>query len=52
MRPNLNRIKKKTALKEAVVTGICKIGDERAALGVMDFQFPRRFDGLGRRRKN
>ena len=30
---------KKTALKEAVVTGICKIGDERAALGVMDFSF-------------
>jgi acetyl-CoA carboxylase carboxyl transferase subunit beta len=30
---------KKTALKEAVVTGIGKIGDERAALGVMDFNF-------------
>ena len=30
---------KKTALKEAVVTGICKIGDQRAALGVMDFSF-------------
>ncbi|HEY4984968.1 MAG TPA: acetyl-CoA carboxylase carboxyl transferase subunit beta, partial [Verrucomicrobiae bacterium] len=28
---------KKTALKDAVVTGICKIGEDRAALGVMDF---------------
>ncbi|MGA2282007.1 MAG: acetyl-CoA carboxylase, carboxyltransferase subunit beta [Verrucomicrobiota bacterium] len=30
---------KRTSLKDAVVTGICKIGDERAALGVMDFSF-------------
>ena len=30
---------KKTALKDAVVTGICKIGEDRAALGVMDFSF-------------
>jgi acetyl-CoA carboxylase carboxyl transferase subunit beta len=30
---------KRTSLKDAVVTGICKIGEERAALGVMDFNF-------------
>ena len=30
---------KKTSLKDAVVTGICKIGEDRAALGVMDFSF-------------
>ena len=30
---------KRTSLKDAVVTGICKIGGERAALGVMDFSF-------------
>ncbi|MGA2787015.1 MAG: acetyl-CoA carboxylase, carboxyltransferase subunit beta [Verrucomicrobiota bacterium] len=30
---------KRTSLKDAVVTGICKIGDEHAALGVMDFSF-------------
>ena len=30
---------KKTTLKDAVVTGICKIGEHRAALGVMDFSF-------------
>jgi acetyl-CoA carboxylase carboxyl transferase subunit beta len=28
-----------TGLKDAVITGICKIGDHRAALGVMDFKF-------------
>jgi acetyl-CoA carboxylase carboxyl transferase subunit beta len=30
---------KRTSLKDAVVTGICKIGEECAALGVMDFNF-------------
>jgi len=30
---------KRTALKDAVVTGLCKIGEHRAALGVMDFSF-------------
>jgi acetyl-CoA carboxylase carboxyl transferase subunit beta len=30
---------KRTSLKDAVVTGICKIGEEHAALGVMDFSF-------------
>jgi acetyl-CoA carboxylase carboxyl transferase subunit beta len=30
---------KRTSLKDAVVTGICKIGEDRAALGVMDFSF-------------
>src|SRR5512136_568830 len=28
-----------TGLKDAVLTGICKIGEHRAALGVMDFAF-------------
>ena len=28
-----------TGLKDAVITGICKIGDHRVALGVMDFTF-------------
>jgi len=28
-----------TGLKDAVITGICKIGGHRAALGVMDFNF-------------
>ncbi len=28
-----------TGLKDAVITGICKIGDHRAGLGVMDFKF-------------
>jgi acetyl-CoA carboxylase carboxyl transferase subunit beta len=28
-----------TGLKDAVLTGICKIGEHRAALGVMDFSF-------------
>jgi len=35
----LQEYQKSTALKDAVVTGICKIGDKRAALGVMDFSF-------------
>ena len=30
---------KRTSLKDAVITGICKIGEDRAALGVMDFSF-------------
>jgi len=30
---------KRTGLKDAVVTGLCKIGEHRAALGVMDFSF-------------
>jgi acetyl-CoA carboxylase carboxyl transferase subunit beta len=30
---------KRTSLKDAVVTGICKIDGEHAALGVMDFSF-------------
>ena len=28
-----------TGLKDAVITGLCKIGEHRAALGVMDFSF-------------
>jgi acetyl-CoA carboxylase carboxyl transferase subunit beta len=28
-----------TGLKDAVITGICKLGEQRAALGVMDFKF-------------
>jgi acetyl-CoA carboxylase carboxyl transferase subunit beta len=42
---------KKTNLKDAVVTGIGMIGKHRVGLGVMDFSFPRRLDGLGGRRK-
>ena len=30
---------KRTTLKDAVVTGLCKIGEHRVALGVMDFSF-------------
>jgi acetyl-CoA carboxylase carboxyl transferase subunit beta len=30
---------KSTGLKDAVITGICKIGEHRTALGVMDFSF-------------
>jgi acetyl-CoA carboxylase carboxyl transferase subunit beta len=30
---------KKTGLKDAVITGICKINHHRAALGIMDFSF-------------
>ena len=30
---------KSTGLKDAVITGLCKIGEHRAALGVMDFSF-------------
>jgi acetyl-CoA carboxylase carboxyl transferase subunit beta len=35
----LESYQKSTGLKDAVITGICKIGDHRAALGVMDFSF-------------
>ncbi|HTV75474.1 MAG TPA: acetyl-CoA carboxylase, carboxyltransferase subunit beta [Candidatus Saccharimonadales bacterium] len=35
----LEAYKKNTMLKDAVVTGLCKIGSHRAALGVMDFNF-------------
>ncbi len=35
----LERDKKATLLKDAVVTGLCKIGERRVALGVMEFGF-------------
>src|ERR1039457_5216005 len=35
----LEKYQKSTGLKDAVITGICKIGPHRAALGVMDFKF-------------
>ena len=35
----LEAYQKSTGLKDAVITGICKIGEHRAALGVMDFSF-------------
>ena len=35
----LEAYKKSTGLKDAVITGIGKIGEHRAALGVMDFSF-------------
>ena len=35
----LEAYRKSTTLKDAVVTGICKIGPHRVALGVMDFGF-------------
>jgi acetyl-CoA carboxylase carboxyl transferase subunit beta len=35
----LEEYQKSTTLKDAVITGICKIGPHRAALGVMDFDF-------------
>jgi acetyl-CoA carboxylase carboxyl transferase subunit beta len=38
-RGKLERDRRNTMLKDAVVTGICKIGKHRAALGVMDFSF-------------
>jgi acetyl-CoA carboxylase carboxyl transferase subunit beta len=38
-RGKLERDVKATMLKDAVVTGICKIGAHRVALGVMDFGF-------------
>jgi acetyl-CoA carboxylase carboxyl transferase subunit beta len=35
----LERDRKATLLKDAVITGLCKIGPHRAALGVMEFGF-------------
>ena len=35
----LAEYQKSTGLKDAVTTGLCKIGEHRAALGVMDFSF-------------
>ena len=35
----LEKYQKSTGLKDAVITGVCKIGEYRAALGVMDFKF-------------
>jgi acetyl-CoA carboxylase carboxyl transferase subunit beta len=35
----LEGYQKSTGLKDAVLTGICKIGEHRVALGVMDFSF-------------
>jgi acetyl-CoA carboxylase carboxyl transferase subunit beta len=35
----LDAYRKNTTLKDAVVTGLCKIGAHRVALGVMDFNF-------------
>lgn len=35
----LEEYRKSTGLKDAVITGICQIGEHRAGLGVMDFSF-------------
>jgi len=35
----LEKYQRTTGLKDAVITGICKIGEHRTALGVMDFTF-------------
>jgi acetyl-CoA carboxylase carboxyl transferase subunit beta len=35
----LEEYQKSTGLKDAVITGVCKIGEHRSALGVMDFTF-------------
>jgi len=35
----LNKYQQETGLKDAVITGVCKIGEHRVALGVMDFKF-------------
>src|SRR6266550_5326202 len=35
----LDKYRKSTGLKDAVITGIGKLADQRAALGVMDFSF-------------
>ena len=35
----LAEYQKSTSLKDAVITGLCKIGEHRTALGVMDFSF-------------
>jgi len=35
----LEKYQQETGLKDAVITGLCKMGEHRAALGVMDFKF-------------
>jgi len=35
----LEDYQRSTGLKDAVITGVCRIGEHRAALGVMDFSF-------------
>ena len=35
----LDKYQQETGLKDAVITGLCKIGEHRIALGVMDFKF-------------
>ena len=35
----LDEYQKSTGLKDAVITGLCRIGEHRVALGVMDFSF-------------
>jgi acetyl-CoA carboxylase carboxyl transferase subunit beta len=35
----LEKYQQETGLKDAVITGLCKIGEHRSALGVMDFKF-------------
>jgi acetyl-CoA carboxylase carboxyl transferase subunit beta len=35
----LEKYQQATGLKDAVITGLCRIGEQRAALGVMDFKF-------------
>ncbi len=35
----LQKYQQETGLKDAVITGICKMGEHRVALGVMDFKF-------------
>jgi len=44
----LEKYRKSTGLKDAVITGIGKLGEQRIALGVMDFSFSGRLDGVGR----
>ena len=35
----LQKYQQETGLKDAVITGLCQIGEHRVALGVMDFKF-------------
>jgi acetyl-CoA carboxylase carboxyl transferase subunit beta len=35
----LEKYQQETGLKDAVITGLCKVGEHRIALGVMDFKF-------------
>jgi len=35
----LEEYQKSTGLKDAIITGLCRIGEHRVALGVMDFSF-------------